>query len=672
MRKYWLLLSLLSVLLSCSPAEAARLLFWRFDSSQNRLVFTTDSDVRPSAQLVDNPTRLEIDLPGVQLDRPLTPQRIGGAIAAVQVRQETPASARLIIELAPGYTLDPREVSFTGSSATQWSVQLPNPERIVSPAFAPELTPIADVPTPRPMPTPALSKGDGQRFQSTRNGFFVRLEDARTGRVSVGRGEDIRQVEIELEGILLPNDLVSRSFAVERLGVNRVAFAQLSASPPKARITLETTGEHPDWNAALGRNGLAIVPMEGAEVRSENLRPRESLQPEFVNNLVLTETPDLETPDRSSRSESRDRPVLADPPDNRAQSEAAVESPTAIAQSDRLIMIRSVDWGLGNQLYIRANGKVRGSVHWDGDAEVYVITIPNARLAEGVRGPQLRANGPITEMRLRQHDRQQTVEITLKPDRGIVAGELNELSSTLLALELRREPIASTPVPSRPVPPPRSTTPRTSTPRRSLPRPTTSRRPRQPRTTTPPRRINGRVLVTIDPGHGGRDPGAIGIGGLREKDVVLPISLEVARILQQNGVQVAMTRNRDYFVSLAGRATMANRARSDIFVSIHANAISMRRPDVNGVETFYYSYSGRRLASAIQSRILRNIRIGNRGVKRARFYVLRHTSMPSALVEVGFVTGRYDAPRLRTSAFRSQMARAIAEGILDYIRATRR
>lgn len=654
MRKYWLFFSVLSVLLSCSPAEAARLLFWRFDSSQNRLVFTTDSDVRPSAQLIDDPTRLVIDLPGVRLDNRLIPQRIGGAIASVRVDRVTPASARLVIELAPGYTLDPKKVSFTGASATQWSVQLPNPERLVAASFAPELTPIADSPTP----APALSKVDRQSFQSTRNGFFVRLGETDAGRVSVTHGEDIRQVEIELDGIVLPRDLVSRSFSVERLGVNRVAFAQLSASPPKARITLDTTGEQPDWNAALGRNGLAIVPVEGAEIRNENISPPESLANRFssvsLNNIDIKPIETTSTPSQ---------PEINNP--------NASEPPVNLAQRDRLTTIRSVDWGLGNQLYIRGNGRIRGSIRWDGDAESYVIEIPNARLAEGVRGPQLRANGPITEMRLRQHDRKQTVEITLKTARGVVAGELNQLGSTLLALELRDDPVASTPVPSRPIPP-RVSTPRRTTPRRT-PRPrTTTPQPSQPRTTTPPRPVNGRVLITIDPGHGGKDPGAIGIGGLREKDVVLPISLEVARILQQNGVQVVMTRNRDYFVSLAGRAALANRSRADIFVSIHANAISMRRPDVNGVETFYYSYSGRRLASAIQSRILRNIRIGNRGVKRARFYVLRHTSMPSALVEVGFVTGRYDAPRLATSSFRSQMARAIAEGILDYIRATRR
>lgn len=175
-----------------------------------------------------------------------------------------------------------------------------------------------------------------------------------------------------------------------------------------------------------------------------------------------------------------------------------------------------------------------------------------------------------------------------------------------------------------------------------------------------------RITVVIDPGHGGRDPGAVGRGGLQEKNIVLPISQEVARQLRAKGVNVVMTRSRDQYVSLQGRVAVAERARGKIFVSIHANAISLSRPDVNGVETFYYQ-TGSALARSIHRSIMRQIRIGDRRVRRARFYVLRKSSMPASLVEVGFVTGRWDAPRLAQPAFRQQMASAIATGILDYL-----
>ena len=175
----------------------------------------------------------------------------------------------------------------------------------------------------------------------------------------------------------------------------------------------------------------------------------------------------------------------------------------------------------------------------------------------------------------------------------------------------------------------------------------------------------------IDPGHGGKDPGAIGIGRMYEKHVVLPIAQQVAQILERQGIQVKMTRSGDYFISLQGRVQMANRAGANLFVSIHANSVGMRRPDVNGLETYYYQ-SGRGLADTIHRNVLRRVNIRDRRVRRARFYVLRKSSMPAVLVETGFVTGREDAPKLANPNYRRQMAEAIASGILEYIKRNRR
>lgn len=96
----------------------------------------------------------------------------------------------------------------------------------------------------------------------------------------------------------------------------------------------------------------------------------------------------------------------------------------------------------------------------------------------------------------------------------------------------------------------------------------------------------GRFKVVIDPGHGGPDPGAVGIGGLRETDVVLDVCLQIARLLQARGVQVLMTRTSEVDVDLPPRVALANSSGADLFVSVHANALSMARPDVNGIETF--------------------------------------------------------------------------------------
>jgi N-acetylmuramoyl-L-alanine amidase len=334
---HWLLPSFLGFFLLSSPAYARQLLNWRFEANQNRLMFMTDEGVQPKALLIGNPTRLVIDLPGIMLERSTVDQLVGGAIRSVRVGQVDDNTTRLVVELNPGYTLNPQRVQFRGIASNQWIVQLPMPERVAQ----------------------------------------------------------------------LPNSV----------------------------------------------------------------------------------SPSLEIP----------------------------------------------------------------------------------------------------------------------------------------------------------VPSPANSNPSVSYPR--VPK--------------------GRLVVMIDPGHGGKDSGAVGIGGLQEKDIILPISQRVAAILERQGIHAILTRTSDYFVDLAPRVEMAKQDHADLFVSIHANSID-NRPDVNGLETYYFD-SGNRLAQTIHNSILQSLDIKDRGVRRARFYVLRNNPMPAVLVEVGFVTGVQDAPRLSTANYEDQMAQAIANGILQYI-----
>jgi N-acetylmuramoyl-L-alanine amidase len=175
------------------------------------------------------------------------------------------------------------------------------------------------------------------------------------------------------------------------------------------------------------------------------------------------------------------------------------------------------------------------------------------------------------------------------------------------------------------------------------------------------------ITVVIDPGHGGGDPGAVGIGGLQEKEVTLAVSQQVVALLKQKGVNAVLTRSNDQEIELEPRVQFAEQAKANVFVSIHANSFDANRTDVNGIETYYYSGSGQSLARTIQTNLLQELGARDRGVKQANFYVIKYTDMPAALVEIGFVTGAEDAARLASATGRSKIAQAIVRAILQYV-----
>jgi N-acetylmuramoyl-L-alanine amidase len=182
---------------------------------------------------------------------------------------------------------------------------------------------------------------------------------------------------------------------------------------------------------------------------------------------------------------------------------------------------------------------------------------------------------------------------------------------------------------------------------------------------------NGKVLVMLDPGHGGKDPGAINESGLREVDVILPIAKRVAEILERQGVAVKMTRNSDYFVGLDERVAMSREAGASLFVSIHANSID-GRPDVNGLELYHYNL-GQSFAETVHNTVLDYVNkngfyLADRNVRSARFLVLRKSSIPAILVETGYLTSEAEAARLRRDDYQKVMAEGIARGIVQYIK----
>ncbi|MEA5577366.1 N-acetylmuramoyl-L-alanine amidase [Anabaena sp. UHCC 0451] len=632
MKLHWLIPSTVgTIFMLSSPATAARLESWRFDTNQNRLEINTSSPVQPQAQLIFNPTRLVIDLPGTSFGRPQLTQSIGGGIRAVRIGQFDEQTTRVVVELNPGYALDPNLVKFTASTANRWLVQLPKLETDVLPSSVYANEPTAETPTfipaiPASKPfTPTLSPRNTynmvttspvtltsqdiavnttggivqiENLRITGDGFFIRTNGGNP-QVQVNRSQDNRTINVDIAGAALSPNLGQRDLVINRYGVSRIRLNPLASKTPTVRMTLQVDSNSPDWRATTnGVGGFVLLPDR------------------------LVKVPETQSPARNI--------------------------------TNSLSTIQSVELAANDtQLLIRADQAVSATGSWDRSSGLFRITIENAKLAPRVQGPAFGANSPVLRVRL-QPQAANKVIIFVQPASGIQIGELNQVGEQIIALQLQNSRRFQPPITLPPLPRSQGQLP---DPNIESPQP----RP-QPRLSVP----KGKFLVVIDPGHGGKDSGAPGLGGLLEKDVILPIGKKVAAILEQNGVQAVMTRDADFFVELQGRVDIAKRVNATLFVSIHANSVD-NRPDVNGLEVYYYD-SGYNLAEVVRKTILQDIStIKDRGTRKARFYVLRKNSMPAILVETGYMTGREDNPRLGSSEYQNRMADAIARGILNYL-----
>ena len=205
----------------------------------------------------------------------------------------------------------------------------------------------------------------------------------------------------------------------------------------------------------------------------------------------------------------------------------------------------------------------------------------------------------------------------------------------------------------------------------------------EPRTTLAPHRL---VTVTIDAGHGGKDKGASGRFS-HEKMIVLRLAYRVAAILRACGYKVHMTRETDSYIGLEERSAAHRKLRTDLFVSLHINSAKDR--SVSGIECFSLTPAGAfssgqatgsvaalpgnardtnnfRLAYHIQKALLRRTGAADRGLKRARFAVLRTLDAPGVLVELGFISNPAEERLLNTPAYQEKLARGIVEGIVSY------
>jgi len=361
-------------------------------------------------------------------------------------------------------------------------------------------------------------------------------------------------------------------------------------------------------------------------------------------------------------------------------------SPTALGLTTIQNLRTASSPGL-TRLVLDLDAKARPSKHPQLQAEGVTIEIPNATLSPYAK-TKLTA-GRIAKPFIITQSSERSVEVSLP------AGSFQRYKLLTLANPNRlvidvvptSEPLTSPPV--------------ESTPGLGLPLPTPPQ-PAQPR-------AKSIKTIVIDPGHGGKDPGARGQRGTEEKDITLKVALKLRDLLsRQPGIRVLMTRERDQFVELEDRAKFANGQEADLFVSIHVNSHPQR--SVKGIEIYHFGEAKDQRALEVAARengtplnstgvgweylvadllaakkieaslelawtakeaLVTNLNghydLVDHGVKTAPFYVLRFTSMPSILAEVAYISNSAEEDLLRTTRFTTRVAEALMEGVNTFL-----
>ena len=339
------------------------------------------------------------------------------------------------------------------------------------------------------------------------------------------------------------------------------------------------------------------------------------------------------------------------------------------------------------RLVLDLDAKARPSKHTLFKTEGVTIEIPNATLSPSAK-TKLTA-GRIAKPFIITQRSERSVEVSLP------TGSFQ--SYKLLTLANPHRLVIDVVPPSEPLTSP----PIEPTPSLGLPLPTPPQ-PAQPR-------VKSFKTIVIDPGHGGRDPGARGQRGTEEKDITLKVALKLRNLLsKQPGVRVLMTRERDQFVELEDRAKFANGQEADLFVSIHVNSHPQR--SVKGIEIYHFGEAKDQRALEVAAREngtpLNSTGVGweylvadlltakkieaslelawtakeamvanlnghyalvDHGVKTAPFYVLRFTSMPSILAEIAYISNSDEEDLLRTTRFTTRVAEALMEGVNTFL-----
>ncbi len=377
----------------------------------------------------------------------------------------------------------------------------------------------------------------------------------------------------------------------------------------------------------------------------------------------------------------------------------AAAGPAAAAGAPRVRALRTIYSSAFTRLIVECTGSVEYHLRHTGDTlPKILVDLVGAGIAAGGFEPLALSAGPVQSVRAVRTSRGVRVVVAVRRPAGASAFALPDPFRVVVDV----------------AGPDGARMPPKDTPARAGPQHEARGARRQP---SPPLRAPTavqRAKIVIDPGHGGTDPGAVGVGGIREKDVTLAVSARLAARLRATGLfDVVLTRDKDESVALEERTARANAEEADLFVSVHANASP--RAELAGVETYYLSNTGDRatirlaqmengfaaatgrsargtevawilsdlvqtykieesveLARNLQQAVVREVGrkfpgVRDLGVKRGPFYVLVGAAMPSVLVELSFLTHPREGALLRNPAYQEALADGLLQGLRRFV-----
>ncbi|MEM9512069.1 MAG: N-acetylmuramoyl-L-alanine amidase [Cyanobacteria bacterium P01_E01_bin.48] len=641
---------------SLAQAERVRLRSYTFNPSLNHLVINTSGPVNPNTLILDrpSPTRVVVNLPNAVWGRPERTQQYTGKIKSMRISQFDPQTARFVLDLAPGTTVSQSDIVLEKTAPNSWIVKLnvggttaavPPLEPLLPRQSTTSSSNASGVP---PLPPQLRPQRSTLPLPSRPTTINSPTTNPPTSTPPLGPPPTLSNVfsppaapPIAIAGpttrVLGIQD-TSEGFFIRTSGRPQVS-TRLVLDPNRIVVDIvngSISGLNESKQRSVSRLGVSSL--------------RYGQWQKNIARIVLDV--DASSTDWEATYDAARGGVRLYPAGGAASATLIPSIPAGQAQGP-IANINSVQVQ-GNRLVVNADGFLFYTSGWDPKTNDYRLSVTPARLPQSLPNPGLSSNSPVELIRFEQVN-PRTVSILIKPSNGYTIAEKASNQGTR-RIDLDIKMISALPGPNSgfTITRPPSTRPV---------QPTVPSQPVAP----PVRPANpSGITVALDAGHGGRDPGAIGVGGVQEKRVNLAITQRVQQLLSARGYNVIMTRSDDREILLQPRIDTAVRSRASILVSIHTNALN--RSNISGAETYYLRPDSARLAAVMHKNIVAGSGAVDRKIRRARFFMVRYTptSMPSVLLELGYLTNPAEGQRLATPDYQARLAQAIANGIEEY------